>query len=169
MMRYSFELLLMGFILVPMLVSAQRYRGEEGNVRVAIVKNPYTGSRSGPELSEGPNILDSNVLHDRLEDLGCEIWDSVSFCIRCYGTWCCLSTACIKRLILPPNRFNFSINVSAVFSNSLWHFRIYSTHSMLSLHDECENTRKRINSALYRLRPYPSTIFADIDFEDRRS
>ena len=70
-MKSFFDIISIAFLLLPVLVMAQMYQDADGRVRVAIVKNPYSGSRSGSELSEGPDILEKGGLLDILSDLGC--------------------------------------------------------------------------------------------------
>lgn len=46
-----------------------RYLDEDGKVRVAVVKMPYSGSRSGPELSGNPTYIEQGGLYELLEGL----------------------------------------------------------------------------------------------------
>lgn len=52
----------------------QAYRDSDGKINVAIVENPYSGnSFLGREFSEGPKILETGGLKDRLFNLGCNL------------------------------------------------------------------------------------------------
>ena len=50
--------------------AAQKYRADDGTIRVAPVKMPYSGARNVPELSGGPDYLEDGGLLARLESLG---------------------------------------------------------------------------------------------------
>ena len=72
--------------------SAQRYRDAEGHVRVAIVGNPYSGSRSGSDFSGGPELLRTGGLEELLTGMGCRIERSTMVELtpdekRAYGQW----------------------------------------------------------------------------------
>jgi len=72
--------------------SAQDYVDSSGNVKVVIVKDPYTDSRSGPELLKGPDLLANGGLPGLLRDLGCEIAQTHDVKMpeeleRQYGEW----------------------------------------------------------------------------------
>jgi len=58
---------------MPALVVAQRYENDRGELRVAIVNNPYSGSRSGPELSQGPESLSREGVIDMLNKMDCTV------------------------------------------------------------------------------------------------
>ena len=52
----------------------QPYRDADGKINVAIVENPYSGnSLIGREFYEGPKILETGGLKDRLFNLGCNL------------------------------------------------------------------------------------------------
>jgi arginase len=54
-------------------ISAQDYLTEPGKIRVLVVKDPYSDSRTGPELLKGPERLATEGLTDVLERTGCDI------------------------------------------------------------------------------------------------
>ncbi len=65
---------------------------EGERVGVGIAKMPYTGSRAGPEVSEGPDAMENGGLRDLLEDLGCGIKDTKTATLtpeeeKHYGAW----------------------------------------------------------------------------------
>jgi len=72
-MKNIFYLFIPVLILLPVIVSAQKYRDNNGKPRVAVVKNPYSGSRSGPKLSTGPEILETKGLKNILVNFGCAV------------------------------------------------------------------------------------------------
>jgi len=61
------------FLVLPLLFPSQKYIGETGKVNVVIVKDPYTDSRTGPELVHGPEKLEKGGLIEVLEKSGCRI------------------------------------------------------------------------------------------------
>lgn len=61
------------FLCLPMVVTAQKNPNSSGKLKIAIVKNPYSGSRSGTELSRGPEILETGGLKEFLSNLGCVV------------------------------------------------------------------------------------------------
>lgn len=61
------------FFVLPLLFPASHYNEESEKVNVVIVKDPYTDSRTGPELVGGPEILEKGGLLDVLEKSGCTI------------------------------------------------------------------------------------------------
>ena len=60
-------------LLFPLLFPSQKYIDDTGKVNVVIVKDPYTDSRTGPELVQGPEKLENGGLIDFLEKSGCKI------------------------------------------------------------------------------------------------
>jgi arginase len=54
-------------------LSAQDYVTAPGKIRVLVVKDPYSDSRTGPELLKGPERLATEGLTDLLERTGCEV------------------------------------------------------------------------------------------------
>ena len=60
-------------MLFPLAISAQKYVDGSGKIKVWIIKDPYTDSRTGPELVKGPDRLEGGGLTDVLHQLDCEI------------------------------------------------------------------------------------------------
>ena len=60
-------------MLFPLSVSAQRYVDASGRVSVVIVADPYSDTRTGPELVEGPGILLAGGIQGLLEDMDCNV------------------------------------------------------------------------------------------------
>ena len=52
---------------------AQQYVDDSGKVKIVIVKDPYTDTRTGAEIVKGPDLLENGGLKDTLKQLGCEI------------------------------------------------------------------------------------------------
>jgi len=71
-MRFLYYII-MALILMPVSVSAQKYIDEAGRLKVIIIKDPYSDSRSGPEILQGPDLLEKGGLKDVLGHSGCEI------------------------------------------------------------------------------------------------
>ncbi len=57
----------------PGLVEAQQLVDDQGRVRVAMVKMPYTGARNVPEISDIPNYLEQGGIYALLEELGASL------------------------------------------------------------------------------------------------
>ena len=57
-------------ILIHVPLPAQQYINASGNIKVFIVKDPYTDSRTGPERVSGPEILESGGLTSVLSNTG---------------------------------------------------------------------------------------------------
>lgn len=79
-------------IALPAVSFAQKRLDAGERIAVAIVKNPYSGSRSHPEYYIGPEIVGSGGLRKMLEDLGCEIKDMSTVALTAeenneYGQW----------------------------------------------------------------------------------
>jgi arginase len=72
MFRSILPLALILLLWIPSAASAQanRYLGDDGKVRVAVVKQPVKGSRNVPELSENPDYIEAGGLASRLEAMG---------------------------------------------------------------------------------------------------
>ncbi|MEE8467998.1 MAG: hypothetical protein V3T22_06055, partial [Planctomycetota bacterium] len=90
-MRPTLLALLLSLALSPAAL-AQKYRDAEGTLRVALVVNPFTGSRSGSDVSQGPELLRGGGLEERLALLGCRIVRSTQVELtpeeqRAYGQW----------------------------------------------------------------------------------
>ncbi|MGD8868483.1 MAG: hypothetical protein PVI01_12670, partial [Gemmatimonadales bacterium] len=47
----------MSSLIAPAVAAGQSYISEDGRVKVALVKMPYTGARNVPELSRVPDYL----------------------------------------------------------------------------------------------------------------
>ncbi len=61
-------------------------------MNVVIVNNPYSGSRSGTELSEGPRILAEGGIKEILSHAGCKVTDTLTVQLtpeeeKDYGVW----------------------------------------------------------------------------------
>ena len=72
--------------------SAQSYIDDSGKVKVILVKDPFTDSRSGPERLKGPALLDNPGLKEVLHKSGCEIIKISEIEMppdleRAYGEW----------------------------------------------------------------------------------
>ena len=71
---------------------AQRYVSEDGQLRVALVKMPYTGARNIPELSTGPDYLEAGGLAVRLREHGAQVGEAATVALTAaeeqdYGVW----------------------------------------------------------------------------------
>lgn len=80
------------FVFLAMPVLAQKYSDSSGKIKVAIVKQPYSGSRNVKELSAGPEILATGGLIEILQDLGCVVQNLSAVKLteeedKEYGTW----------------------------------------------------------------------------------
>ncbi len=80
------------FWLAPATSSAQSYVSEDGDVKVALVKMPYTGSRNVPELSRVPDYLAEGGIEGRLAKLGVALKPMSTVALtpeeqREYGEW----------------------------------------------------------------------------------
>jgi len=53
--------------------SSESFRNENGDIKVLIIKDPYSDSRTGPEILKGPEKLDNEEFREILDDLACEI------------------------------------------------------------------------------------------------
>jgi hypothetical protein len=79
-------------LLIPSSLVAQGVFDSGGRVRVFVVKDPYTDSRSGPERLKGPDLLASGGLKDVLVQAGCVAGDMATVKMpaaleRQYGEW----------------------------------------------------------------------------------
>ena len=91
-MKHIISFVMITFFLMPSHGAARDYTNKEGVMQVAVVHNPYSGSRSGPELSKGPEILSQGGLDDILTKIGCVIKkkETVSLTVpeeKDYGVW----------------------------------------------------------------------------------
>lgn len=53
--------------------SSESFRNENGDIKILIIKDPYSDSRTGPEILKGPEKLDNEEFREILDDLTCEI------------------------------------------------------------------------------------------------
>ena len=60
-------------VLASVSLTAQIYLGEDGKIRVVILTDPYTDSRTGPEKLQGPGHLANGGLQELLLGSGCAI------------------------------------------------------------------------------------------------
>jgi len=79
-------------LVVSLLFPSQKYVDESGKVNIVIVKDPYSDSRTGPELVLGPEKLEKGGLLDVLEKSGCAVVKIVDVKMpqeseREYGEW----------------------------------------------------------------------------------
>lgn len=78
--------------LFPILVLSHNLSDKGGKMKVVIVNNPYSGSRSGAELSEGPRILAQGGVKDILSNLECDLKKIITVKLtpeeeKEYGVW----------------------------------------------------------------------------------
>ncbi|NNM06594.1 MAG: hypothetical protein HKO65_15985 [Gemmatimonadetes bacterium] len=78
--------------LFPNPTSAQPYLDLSGELSVVVVADPYSDTRTGPELVEGPVLLLEGGLPERLEGMGCDLARVVTVQMppeleREYGEW----------------------------------------------------------------------------------
>lgn len=79
-------------MLLPVSASAQQYLDDSGRIQVVVIADPYSDSRTGPELLQGPEILLNGGLLDLLAEVGCEVVSSTTVRMpagleREYGEW----------------------------------------------------------------------------------
>jgi hypothetical protein len=79
-------------MLVPRPASTQEYVDPSGRVSVVVVADPYSDTRTGPELVEGPGLLLAGGLGERLEGWGHDVARVVTVQMppeleREYGEW----------------------------------------------------------------------------------
>jgi len=79
-------------LLLPSPAGAQQYQGDGGKISVVVIADPYSDSRTGPELLEGPESLLNGGLGELLLRAGCEIVDKTVVRMpaeleREYGEW----------------------------------------------------------------------------------
>jgi hypothetical protein len=60
-------------LLMPQASATQQYLDGSGRVRVVVVADPYSDTRTGPELVDGPGLLLDGGIQELLEDMGCEV------------------------------------------------------------------------------------------------
>jgi hypothetical protein len=69
--RTAIACLALGVITTP--ASSQQYLDESGRLKVVVIADPYSDTRTGPELVEGPGLLLAGGLQGLLEDLECDV------------------------------------------------------------------------------------------------
>jgi arginase len=79
-----------------------------GDMTVTFVNNPYSGSRSGPELSKGPGVLAQSGIADMLSKMGCSVNPTLTAHLtpeeeKDYGVWhrVGLANGHLKDLVAP--------------------------------------------------------------------
>ena len=80
------------FILLPGWISAQDYITPDGKIKVVIIQDPYSDSRTGPEILKGPELLAKSGLMNKLTEWGCTIEATLDVKMpeeleREYGEW----------------------------------------------------------------------------------
>ncbi len=60
-------------MLFPLPATAQQYADASGRLSVVIVADPYSDTRTGPELVEGPGLLLAGGIQGLLEGLDCDV------------------------------------------------------------------------------------------------
>jgi len=91
-MRKFIGLVVAIILILPISIMAQQYVDDSGKVKIVIVKDPYTDTRTGAEIVKGPDRLENGGLKDTLKQLNCEIVDIVNVKMpaeseREYGEW----------------------------------------------------------------------------------
>lgn len=79
-------------LVIPYQASAQEYLHESGRVSVVLLADPYSDTRTGPELVEGPGLLLAGGLEDYLKAMDCELVSVTTVQMpadleREYGEW----------------------------------------------------------------------------------
>ena len=79
-------------MLFPPPASTQQYVDASGRLNVVVVADPYSDTRSGPELVEGPGLLLDGGLQGLLEGMGCNVAQVTTVQMppeleREYGEW----------------------------------------------------------------------------------
>jgi arginase family enzyme len=79
-------------IFFPIWSLAQQYKDDSGKLKVLVVVDPYTDTRTGPEMVKGPEVLNNSGLEDLLHELHCNIVKSARVHMpeeseREYGEW----------------------------------------------------------------------------------
>lgn len=72
-MKKIFAFAIICLLSIPINVYAQKYIDNDGKIKIALVKNPYKGDRSGSPISKGPDILEHSGLKDILSGMGGKI------------------------------------------------------------------------------------------------
>jgi arginase family enzyme len=76
----------------PPPASAQQYLDASGRLSVVVVADPYSDTRTGPELVEGPGLLLAGGLRERLANVACDVVKTTTIRMppeleREYGEW----------------------------------------------------------------------------------
>ncbi|MFH1765033.1 MAG: arginase family protein [Gemmatimonadota bacterium] len=84
--------LLSAMMLFPLAASTQQYLDPSGRLSVVIVADPYSDTRTGPELVEGPGLLLAGGIQELLEDMDCRLVHATTVQMppeleREYGEW----------------------------------------------------------------------------------
>ena len=84
--------LVSALILLPYTTSAQPYLDSSGRLSVVVVADPYSDTRTGPELVEGPGLLLEGGLPVLLEGMDCDLARVITVQMppeleREYGEW----------------------------------------------------------------------------------
>ncbi len=79
-------------MLLPLPASTQQYVDASGRLRVVVVADPYSDTRTGPELVEGPGLLLAGGIQGLLEDMDCDLVHATTVQMppeleREYGEW----------------------------------------------------------------------------------
>ena len=72
MVRYSCVVVAV-LALMPLSASTQQYVDASGRLSVVVVADPYSDTRTGPELVEGPGLLLAGGLLERMEGMDCDL------------------------------------------------------------------------------------------------
>lgn len=91
-MKYLVCHVILFVLFLPVASAAQDYVGADGTVKVVVIKDPYSDSRTGPEILKGPDHLEAGGLDDVLSNLGCQIVKKATVKMpaeleREYGEW----------------------------------------------------------------------------------
>ena len=70
----------------------QGFRGEDGQIRAALIKMPYRGARNVPELSDVPDYLQQGGIEGKLEKMGVRLKPTSTISLTAeeqqdYGVW----------------------------------------------------------------------------------
>lgn len=79
-------------MLFPLPASTQQYVDASGRLSVVVVADPYSDTRTGPELVEGPGLLLAGGIQGLLEDMECDLVRATTVQMppeleREYGEW----------------------------------------------------------------------------------
>ncbi|NIM14285.1 MAG: hypothetical protein GTO45_19800 [Candidatus Aminicenantes bacterium] len=91
-MKKVFYVCILILFLYPALMCSHSAGTGGGEMNIIIVNNPYSGSRSGPELSKGPGILAEGGVMGILSKMGCNVKNIVTVSLtpeeeKDYGVW----------------------------------------------------------------------------------